>query len=385
MNFTFSQEHKRFKRDSSGEEEEEDSCEDELSMPRPGKKTRGRVKVKMEFIKSKNRRYTTFSKRKTGIMKKAHELATLTGTQVMVLVASETGHVYTFATQKLQPLITSEAGKALIQTCLNSPEGGVGGTGVNSRMTETGYEEHDLSYNVNHDESKELDDLDVEEDEYDEDSKLTMCFSKDNSPESDEETSQRNNLPGRSHSSSSEASSQPTMSIPPHILSQLIKSASSASTTVSSSSFVDFGPLLPSATLNTSKPKLETLPRLSISRSHPEVSLIKPSEPDPRILARSRIDAALKESSVLSSISSSSVLSSLSSSSTSLFRPIEPNPSTIPKSLLSLRPVPVSAPRLIVGSEASDQNLINLPTHVKALAPKILLPKHPVKNIKRKQ
>ena len=79
MNFTFSQEHKRFKRDSSGEEEEEDSCEDELSMPRPGKKTRGRVKVKMEFIKSKNRRYTTFSKRKTGIMKKAHELATLTG------------------------------------------------------------------------------------------------------------------------------------------------------------------------------------------------------------------------------------------------------------------------------------------------------------------
>ena len=53
-------------------------------------------------------------------------------------------------------------------------KGGVGGTGVNSRMTETGYEEHDLSYNVNHDESKELDDLDVEEDEYDEDSKLTV-------------------------------------------------------------------------------------------------------------------------------------------------------------------------------------------------------------------
>merc|ERR1719167_2104059 len=138
MNFTFSQQHKRFKRDSSGDEEEEDSCEDELSMPRPGKKTRGRVKVKMEFIKSKNRRYTTFSKRKTGIMKKAYELATLTGTQVMVLVASETGHVYTFATQKLQPMITSEAGKALIQTCLNSPDPPA--AGVDSRMTETGYE-----------------------------------------------------------------------------------------------------------------------------------------------------------------------------------------------------------------------------------------------------
>ena len=42
----------------------------------------------------------------------------------MLLVASETGHVYTFATKKLQPMITSDAGKALIQTCLNSPEEG---------------------------------------------------------------------------------------------------------------------------------------------------------------------------------------------------------------------------------------------------------------------
>jgi hypothetical protein len=40
----------------------------------------------------------------------------------MLLVASETGHVYTFATRKLQPMITSENGKALIQTCLNSPD-----------------------------------------------------------------------------------------------------------------------------------------------------------------------------------------------------------------------------------------------------------------------
>ncbi|KAK6300215.1 hypothetical protein J4Q44_G00283130 [Coregonus suidteri] len=59
---------------------------------KPGKKTRGRVKIKMEFIDNKLRRYTTFSKRKTGIMKKAYELSTLTGTQVLLLVASETGH-----------------------------------------------------------------------------------------------------------------------------------------------------------------------------------------------------------------------------------------------------------------------------------------------------
>lgn len=55
-------------------------------------------------------------------MKKAYELSTLTGTQVLLLVASETGHVYTFATPKLQPLITKPEGKNLIQACLNAPD-----------------------------------------------------------------------------------------------------------------------------------------------------------------------------------------------------------------------------------------------------------------------
>ena len=53
----------------------------------------------------------------------------------MLLVASETGHVYTFATRKLQPMITSDAGKALIQTCLNSPDPGVGSTTTTGNNT----------------------------------------------------------------------------------------------------------------------------------------------------------------------------------------------------------------------------------------------------------
>jgi hypothetical protein len=85
------------------------------------KKT-GRRKINIEFIEDKSRRHITFSKRKAGIMKKAYELSTLTGTQVLLLVASETGHVYTFATPKLQPLITKPEGKNLIQSCLNAPE-----------------------------------------------------------------------------------------------------------------------------------------------------------------------------------------------------------------------------------------------------------------------
>lgn len=52
-----------------------DDCYSNIGMskkspPSNGKKTKGRVKIKMEYIDNKLRRYTTFSKRKTGIMKK---------------------------------------------------------------------------------------------------------------------------------------------------------------------------------------------------------------------------------------------------------------------------------------------------------------------------
>ena len=69
---------------SSDEDELDGSLPRKKLKPAPGKKTRGRVKIPMEYIKNKLRRYTTFSKRKSNIMKKAYELSTLTGTQVRV-------------------------------------------------------------------------------------------------------------------------------------------------------------------------------------------------------------------------------------------------------------------------------------------------------------
>lgn len=84
-------------------------------------------------------------------------MSTLTGTQVMLLVASETGHVYTFATRKLQPMITSNSGKALIQTCLNSPDpppGSSAHTTQEQRMNPSGFEETELTYSVGEDDSK---------------------------------------------------------------------------------------------------------------------------------------------------------------------------------------------------------------------------------------
>ncbi|KAK5115066.1 hypothetical protein LTR62_001763 [Meristemomyces frigidus] len=87
-----------------------------------GKGGRERRKIEIKFIQDKSRRHITFSKRKAGIMKKAYELSVLTGTQVLLLVVSETGLVYTFTTPKLQPLVTKPEGKNLIQACLNAPE-----------------------------------------------------------------------------------------------------------------------------------------------------------------------------------------------------------------------------------------------------------------------
>ena len=52
------------------------------------------------------------------IMAQAYELSILTGTQVLLLVVSETGLVYTFTTTKLSPLVQKPEGKNLIQVCL---------------------------------------------------------------------------------------------------------------------------------------------------------------------------------------------------------------------------------------------------------------------------
>lgn len=97
--------------------------DDDDDAPSSGK--RERRKIEIRFIQDKSRRHITFSKRKAGIMKKAYELSVLTGTQVLLLVVSETGLVYTFTTPKLQPLVTKPEGKNLIQACLNAPEDGL--------------------------------------------------------------------------------------------------------------------------------------------------------------------------------------------------------------------------------------------------------------------
>ncbi|KAI6030728.1 SRF-TF-domain-containing protein [Pisolithus orientalis] len=106
----------------------ESGGDDDDEEEKPKDKKAGRRKIKIEFIQDKSRRHITFSKRKAGTRSsflhspalRAYELSTLTGTQVLLLVVSETGLVYTFTTAKLQPLVTQPEGKNLIQACLNA-------------------------------------------------------------------------------------------------------------------------------------------------------------------------------------------------------------------------------------------------------------------------
>lgn len=90
------------------------------AKPKPVSQT-GRRKINIEYIEEKSRRHVTFSKRKSGLIKKAYELSTLTGTQVLVLVASERGNVFTFATPRFQPIIMHQDVKAMITKCLADP------------------------------------------------------------------------------------------------------------------------------------------------------------------------------------------------------------------------------------------------------------------------
>ncbi|XP_033211700.1 serum response factor homolog B-like [Belonocnema kinseyi] len=75
-----------------------------------------------KFIRDREKRLHIFSTKKSRLLSRAYKLSTLTGTQVLVIIQSENGDVYNFATKKFQPVLTSEEGKELIRSCLSSPD-----------------------------------------------------------------------------------------------------------------------------------------------------------------------------------------------------------------------------------------------------------------------
>lgn len=86
-----------------------------LAQPAPAvRKTR---KKSAEYRQSKRERCISFSKRKGGLFKKARELHAITGSQVLLIIANESGRVFTYATDLLSPLLIKN--EYDVYKCLN--------------------------------------------------------------------------------------------------------------------------------------------------------------------------------------------------------------------------------------------------------------------------
>ncbi|KAI5477435.1 MADS-box transcription factor [Pseudohyphozyma bogoriensis] len=114
--------------DDDDDDEGDEGADESAGGAPPGKKAKnskkrnatstGRRKINIRFIDDKSKRHVSFTKRKAGLMKKGFELSTLTGTECLILVVSETGLVYTYATPNLKPIVELPRGKEFIGQAL---------------------------------------------------------------------------------------------------------------------------------------------------------------------------------------------------------------------------------------------------------------------------
>ncbi|XVE51598.1 hypothetical protein DITRI_Ditri02bG0054500 [Diplodiscus trichospermus] len=71
-------------------------------MTGSGKKTRGRQKIELKKIENEDDRLVSFSKRRSGIYKKASEMATLCGAEIGLIVSSPTGKPFSYGHPSLE-------------------------------------------------------------------------------------------------------------------------------------------------------------------------------------------------------------------------------------------------------------------------------------------
>ncbi|WCJ25716.1 Agamous-like MADS-box protein AGL61 [Euphorbia peplus] len=75
------------------------------------KKTRGRQKIEMKKIENQDDKLITFSKRRSGVYKKASELVTLTNCQIGFVVYSPAGRPFTFAHPSVEAIVNRFLGR----------------------------------------------------------------------------------------------------------------------------------------------------------------------------------------------------------------------------------------------------------------------------------
>ncbi|CAA0834264.1 Agamous-like MADS-box protein AGL62 [Striga hermonthica] len=69
------------------------------------KPSMGRQKIKIEKIEVKNHLQVTFSKRRSGLFKKASELCTLCGVEIAIIVFSPAGKVFSFGHPNVESIV----------------------------------------------------------------------------------------------------------------------------------------------------------------------------------------------------------------------------------------------------------------------------------------
>ncbi|KAJ4841813.1 hypothetical protein Tsubulata_041037 [Turnera subulata] len=77
------------------------------------RQAKGKQKIDMKEIEKKENKLITFSKRKSGIYKKACELSTLTGAEVGVVIISPAGKPFSFATSSIESMANRLLGRHL--------------------------------------------------------------------------------------------------------------------------------------------------------------------------------------------------------------------------------------------------------------------------------
>lgn len=71
------------------------------------KESKGRQKIEIAKIRIKSHLQVTFSKRKSGLFKKASELCTLCGVNIAIIVFSPAGKIFSFGHPDIQSLVHS--------------------------------------------------------------------------------------------------------------------------------------------------------------------------------------------------------------------------------------------------------------------------------------
>ncbi|KAI8898896.1 hypothetical protein BC833DRAFT_525364, partial [Globomyces pollinis-pini] len=72
----------------------------------PQKKSKGKRKIEMKYIENKVHRRDTFYKRKSGVMQKVHELSVLTGNDILLVMKSDSGNIFSYATPSFQSMFS---------------------------------------------------------------------------------------------------------------------------------------------------------------------------------------------------------------------------------------------------------------------------------------